>query len=88
MWWYLLIINLTGFLLSAWDKRQARRGGWRVRERTLFAAALLGGTPGVYLSMLLFRHKTRHLRFMLGLPLILLIQLGLWWLLQHSGWLL
>lgn len=73
---YLAVVNLAGAMAVLIDKRRARRGQWRVRERTLFLFALLGGTPGVYLSMRLCRHKTKHRRFMWGLPLIFFLQLA------------
>lgn len=72
---YLLIINALSLLLMLVDKRKAQKNLWRIPERTLFTAALLGGSIGALLGMYLFRHKTRHLQFTLGIPLILLIQL-------------
>lgn len=79
---YLVLVNLLALAAMARDKRQARRGGWRVRERTLFLLALAGGSPGVWAGMYLFRHKTRHGRFVAGIPAILLAQAAcLYWLL-------
>lgn len=72
---YLAIINLFALGLMGFDKHQARAGGRRIPERVLFLAALLGGSVGAIAGMHLFRHKTKHLRFVLGLPVILLIQL-------------
>ena len=57
---YLVIINLLSLFLMAEDKRRARRHLWRIPERTLFAAALVGGSVGALLSMYLFHHKTHH----------------------------
>lgn len=76
----LAALNLWGFCLMGFDKRRARSGGWRVRERTLFLAALLGGSLGAVIGMYCFRHKTRRWYFKFGLPAILLLQagLGLW----------
>lgn len=71
---YLLFINLLGVGLVVSDKARARRR-WRIPERALFAAALLGGCPGVYLSMRAVRHKTLHRRFMIGLPVLFALQL-------------
>lgn len=68
---YLLIINALGFLLMLVDKWKARKNRWRVRESTLLLIAALGGSVGSLLGMYLFRHKTRHLKFTLGIPLIL-----------------
>ena len=71
---YLLAVNAAAFLLCGWDKRCARRGAWRVPERTLFFWALIGGGPGVYATMLIIRHKTLHHIFMLGIPAIMILQ--------------
>ena len=74
---YLIIINAAGFLLMLADKRKARRGAWRIPEATLIGAAALGGSIGVLAGMYLVRHKTRHLKFTLGVPFILIVQLVL-----------
>ena len=74
---YLIIINAAGFLLMLADKRKARRGDWRIPEATLIGTAALGGSIGVLIGMYLVRHKTRHLKFILGVPLILFAQLAL-----------
>ena len=77
---YLLIINAAGFLLMLADKRKARRGLWRIPEATLMGVAALGGSMGSLLGMYTVRHKTKHLKFVLGIPAILVIQifLALW----------
>lgn len=72
---YLLIINATGFLSMLSDKHRARKNAWRIPERTLLAIACFGGSIGSILGMQLLRHKTRHLKFSLGLPLILAVQM-------------
>lgn len=76
----LLALNVLAFGLYGLDKRRARRGHRRIRERTLLLVAALGGSAGAWLGMRLWHHKTLHLRFRLGLPLILIVQLvvGLW----------
>ena len=74
---YLIIINASAFLLMLADKQKAKRGGWRIPETTLLASALFGGSIGALAGMYLFRHKTRHLKFTLGIPLILAAQIGL-----------
>ena len=72
---YLAVVNLAAFALMGVDKRRAKRGAWRIPERTLFLPAIMGGSPGAILGMQMFRHKTRHRQFMIGMPLILLVQL-------------
>nr|WP_073079958.1 DUF1294 domain-containing protein [Sporobacter termitidis] len=73
---YLLIINLTGFISMGRDKRRAISHGPRTPEKRLFAYALLGGSLGSLLGMSVYRHKIRHLKFTVGMPLILLLQLA------------
>ena len=72
---YLLVMNILGFALMFSDKRRAARGRWRIQERTLFLAAVFGGSLGCILGMCLFHHKTKHWYFTLGMPLIFLVQL-------------
>lgn len=73
---WLAAVNLAALAAFGVDKSRARRGKWRVRERTLFVLALLGGSLGAILGMRLFRHKTRHWYFRFGLPVILALQLA------------
>lgn len=80
---YLLEINVVALLLSAIDKACARKAIWRVSEVTLLLSAVLGGSAGLLLGMLLFRHKTKHKRFCIGVPLILLGQLVLVYFLRN-----
>lgn len=77
---YLCIINLAAFFLMASDKRRARKGLWRIPEKTLFLSAVLGGSAGALLGMYIFHHKTRHWYFVIGMPLILILQAaaGIW----------
>lgn len=82
---YLAVVNLAAFALMGVDKRRAKRGAWRIPERTLFLPAILGGSPGAILGMQVFRHKTRHRQFMIGMPLILLVQLVIVGLLIWKG---
>ena len=74
---YLILVNLWAFALMWFDKRRAGAGGRRIRERTLFLSALLGGSLGAVLGMRLFRHKTKHWYFVWGMPLLLLAQTAL-----------
>lgn len=77
LWGYLILMNLIAFALYGIDKRRAKQGAWRISEYTLLLVALLGGSLGALLGMRYFRHKTRHRKFRYGVPLILLLQLGL-----------
>ena len=74
---YFLIINALGFALMLVDKHRARKKLWRVPESTLIGIALLGGSLGCLIGMYTVRHKTRHPKFTIGIPLILVIQLSL-----------
>lgn len=65
---YLLFMNLLAFFLMLADKRLAQKHRWRIRERTLLGVSLFGGGVGSFLGMYLFRHKTRHFRFVLFVP--------------------
>ena len=82
---YLLIINLAGFAFMGVDKRKAIRHTYRIPEKTLFLAALLGGSIGSILGMQIFRHKTKHWYFVTGMPAILILQILLVFFLFHLG---
>lgn len=73
--WYLLGVNLSALLLTVYDKSAARHHLRRVPEHMLLAAAAIGGSPAMLLTMLAIRHKTRHVKFMAGLPAILAAQI-------------
>ena len=75
--WYLAAVNVVTFTVYGIDKRKARRGAWRIPEKTLFLLPLLGGSVGALLGMKVFRHKTKHWYFVWGIPAILLAQLAL-----------
>ena len=72
---YLVIINALGFVLMLTDKYKARKNLWRIPEKALFAVAVLGGSLGCLMGMYAVRHKTKHLSFTVGMPMILLVQL-------------
>lgn len=74
---YLLLINALAFLLMLADKRKAQKKKWRIPEATLMTAAALGGSLGALLGMYTFRHKTRHIKFTLGVPLFLITHLAI-----------
>ncbi|MBO4765020.1 MAG: DUF1294 domain-containing protein [Bacteroidales bacterium] len=75
--YYLLGINLLAFLLFGIDKWKARRDRWRIPEATLLLLAALGGSIGALAGMCVFHHKTKHKKFAIGLPLILLAQVAI-----------
>ena len=74
---YLLIVNLLGFIFMFADKQKAVKGKWRIPEKTLFLIAILGGSIGSIFGMYTFRHKTKHMSFVIGMPLILVLQIAL-----------
>lgn len=74
---YLVLVNAAAFLLMHEDKRKARNGSWRIPESTLMGLAIAGGSIGAVGGMYLFRHKTKHLKFRWGLPVILIFQIAL-----------
>lgn len=72
---HFLWINVTLFLAYGYDKRAARAGKWRVRENSLHAMALLGGTPAAFIGGKVFRHKTRKTSFRVLFWLALILQI-------------
>ena len=72
---YILFINSLLFILMWLDKRKAKLNHWRISEKTLFLFARIGGSMGGIIGMYTFRHKTKHLKFKLGFPVIFLLQL-------------
>lgn len=74
--WWMLAWSAIAFAVCGWDKRCARKGRWRVPERVLWGLSAVGGAAGMLLGMGMFRHKTRHLAFVWGVPLLLLAQLA------------
>ncbi len=74
---YLLIVNVLGFVLMFVDKKRAQNNQWRIKEATLFLTAAIGGSIGSMLGMKVFRHKTKHLSFLIGMPAIFIVQVAL-----------
>lgn len=72
---YLIVINLIGFYMMWSDKRRAKWGKWRIPENTLFIVTALGGGIGTIAGMYTFRHKTKKLKFTIGLPTILVLEI-------------
>ena len=75
--YYLIVVNILTFAVYGIDKWKAKQGSWRISEATLLMLAVIGGTIGALLGMQVWRHKTMHLKFKYGLPLILLAQIAL-----------
>lgn len=76
---YLILVNSIGFFLMGNDKKRAVRHLWRIPEKTLFLCSLIGGSIGTWAGMYVFRHKTKHWYFVVGMPLILLLQAAAIW---------
>jgi uncharacterized membrane protein YsdA (DUF1294 family) len=72
----LIIINFIAILVTVYDKRQAKKHRWRVPENTLLLLAALGGSPAMLITMRLIRHKTQHKKFMIGIPVIMILQIA------------
>jgi len=72
---YLVAVNLLGLILMGVDKSRAKRRKWRIPEATLFLVAVIGGALGSIAGMYIFRHKTKHWYFVIGMPAILVIHL-------------
>lgn len=72
--YYLLVMNAAAFLLMLIDKQKARKNKWRIPEAVLIGSAIIGGSLGAWAGMQLFRHKTKHNKFVLGIPFIIGVQ--------------
>ncbi len=84
--YYLIGINIVTFLVYGIDKWQAKQGNWRISEATLLILAIIGGSIGALLGMKVWHHKTMHKKFKYGLPLILLAQIALIYLVSQQTW--
>lgn len=74
---YLEFVNVVAFLMYGMDKWKARKGKRRIPEKTLLGIATIGGSVGAFLGMYVFHHKTKKIKFYLGVPVIFLIQMGI-----------
>lgn len=83
---YLAVIALLAIVMTLYDKRAARLGSWRVKERTLLLVAVFGGSVAMFATMRIIRHKTKHAKFMVGIPVIIILQIAIaffaWWRLK------
>ena len=74
---YLIVMNIIGFFIMAIDKHKAKKHAWRIPEKMLFLTSLVGGSIGTWAGMYVFRHKTKHWYFVIGMPLILVLHVVL-----------
>ena len=81
---FLIIVNALGFLLMLIDKQKAIHNRWRIPEKTLLGVGLIGGSLGCILGMRLFRHKTKHPIFFIGLPVMLMVHILIYILLHDK----
>lgn len=75
LFYYLIVINLIGLIIMKVDKQKAIKQQYRISERTLWIIAIIGGAVGTTLGMNLFRHKTKHLSFKIGFPILAIIEI-------------
>lgn len=73
--YYLLLINIIAFIIIYIDKQKAIKHKWRIKESTLFFISIIGGSLGTLIGMYTFHHKTKHIKFTLGIPFILIVQI-------------
>lgn len=72
---YIVIINIVAFAMYGADKKKARKHKWRIPEAYLIGIAVVGGSLGAFAGMKIFHHKTKHIKFFVGIPLIILLQI-------------
>lgn len=82
---YFVIISIVAVIITCYDKHCAIRDKWRVKERTLLIVSALGGGIAMYVTMQLIRHKTKKLKFMLGIPLMVIAEIFLLGLVMFNG---
>ena len=72
---YIIIINIISFFIMLYDKKQAIYHNFRISEKTIFIVSLLLGGIGTYVGMYAFRHKTKHLKFTIGIPIVIILNI-------------
>ena len=84
IWYSLAAINVITFMVYGIDKLKAKKGNWRIPEATLLLLAIVGGSIGAWTGMKVWHHKTMHKKFKYGVPMILIVQIGLclYWMAQ------
>lgn len=80
---YFICINIIGFISMYLDKRKAIKSEWRIKESTLIMVVILGGSIGACLGMETFKHKTKHIKFKYGIPIIILVQIIIFYVLRN-----
>lgn len=75
--YYIIAINIVTFFVYGIDKLKAKKGWWRIPESTLLLLAAIGGSIGAWFGMMIWRHKTKHLKFQIGVPAIFILQMSL-----------
>ena len=83
LWLWPITMSVAAFIVFARDKALAKAGERRIPETTLLSLAILGGSPGALLGMLICHHKTKKAPFAVGVPVILLVHAALVWVLSH-----
>ena len=73
---YIAVMSIIAIIITVSDKRRAKSGKWRIKESTLLIVSALGGSAAMFITMRLIRHKTKKLKFMLGIPVIFLLQVA------------
>lgn len=84
LFYYLLLINIISFIIIYINKQKAIKHKWRIKESTLFLVSIMGGSLGTLIGMYTFHHKTKHIKFTLGIPFIFIIQILLIYYLNIS----
>lgn len=79
----IIAVNVIAFLVMGLDKYKAQKGNWRIKEETLFLLALAMGATGVLAGMYAFRHKTRQMRFLVGVPALIAVNAACYYWFQH-----
>lgn len=82
---YFICINVIGFISMYLDKRKAVKSQWRIKESTLIMISILGGGIGSYLGMETFKHKTKHIKFKYGIPIIIVVQVIIFYILKNCN---
>ena len=84
---YIAVISLISVIVCIYDKKISKKNRVELRtpEKTLMLLSALGGSVAMFITMQIIRHKTKHVKFMLGIPLIIIVQVGIVFLLFRFG---